>query len=173
MRWKGGLAIATCLGALSACGASGSHGGTGASVTSAFKLTRCMHAHGVSNFPDPTTGAGGQGFPISSTPGSGTVTVSGVALSGPAFRTAETACRLFGGGLGPPPLSEAQKQGMLSRARCIRAHGVPNYPDPVFGPEGEGAGVQLPSGLNPDSPAVRRAREACANVGTQIPGSGT
>ncbi len=175
VRWTDVLVPVICLGALNACGSSGSHGATVASATSAFKLTRCMHAHGISSFPDPTQGQGqgGQGFPITKTPGGSTLTVGGIAFNGPAFQAAEKACRLFGGGLSPRPLSETQKEAMLARARCIRKHGVPNFPDPVFGAGGEGAGVQLPPSLSPDSPAIRKARQACANVGTAIPGSAT
>jgi hypothetical protein len=162
-----------CLTVLAACGSSGTRGATNASANAAIALTQCMHSHGVSNFPDPTTGPGGSGFPIASTPGSSTVTVGGIAFSGPAFQGAEKACRLFGGGRRPPPISEAQKEGMLTKARCIRKHGVPNFPDPMFAPGGYGAGVNLPPNFNPNAPVFRRARQACANIGTRIPGSAT
>jgi hypothetical protein len=132
-----------------------------------------MHSRGITNFPDPTTGSGGSGFPISSSPGSSTVTVAGTAFSGPAFQAAEKACHLFGGGISHPPISEAQKEAMLAKARCIRRHGFPNFPDPFFAPGGHGVGINLPPGFNPDSPSVQKARRACANVGTSIPGSAT
>lgn len=158
---------------LAACGSSAGVGATNASANSAFALTRCMHSHGITNFPDPTTGPGGQGFPITSQPGQAAVTVAGITFSGPAFRAAEKACRLFGGGTSPPPISESQKEAMLARARCMRQHGVPNFPDPMFAPGGHGVGINLPPGINLESPAVRKARQACANVGTSIPGSAT
>jgi hypothetical protein len=42
----------------------------------------------------------------------------------------------------------------------MRAHGVSNYPDPVFPP---GGGIERPdlSGLNLNSPAVQRAIKVC------------
>ena len=162
-----------CLTVVAACGSSGMTGATDASANSAIGLTKCMHSHDVSNFPDPTTGPGGSGFPISSSPGSSTVTIAGITFSGPAFRAAERACRLFGGGLRPAPISEAQKERMLAKARCIREHGVPDFPDPTFAPGGYGVGINLPSNFNPNAPVVRKARQACANVGTGIPGSAT
>lgn len=173
MSWTAPAIGLLSLTVVAACGSSGTRGATNASANSAIALTQCMHSRGVSNFPDPTTGPGGSGFPIASTPGSSTVTVGGIAFSGPAFQAAEKTCRLFGGGLRPPPISEAQKEGMLAKARCIREHGVRNFPDPTFAPGGYGAGVNLPPNFNPDAPVVRRARQACANVGTGIPGSAT
>ncbi len=51
---------------------------------------------------------------------------------------------------------------------CMRAHGVPSFPDPTFGPGGEGAGVNFQE--NTSSPACQTASKACAHVGTNIPG---
>ena len=56
---------------------------------------------------------------------------------------------------------------MVANARCIREHGVPNFPDLTFGPDGEGAGVAFG---NASAPAFQRAGKACAHVETQIPG---
>jgi hypothetical protein len=110
------------------------------------------------------------GFSIGMTPGNSTVTVDGVGFSGPAFKAAEKACR-FGAGRGAP-LSEAQKQGMLESARCMRTHGVPNFPDPRFGPGGRGVMVPSGSQVNRNSPAFLAAAKACASVGVPIPGGG-
>ena len=61
---------------------------------------------------------------------------------------------------------------MVANARCIRKHGVPSFPDPTFGPGGEGAGVNLGPGAGRPSPAIEQAAKACAHVGTPIPGIG-
>ena len=50
--------------------------------------------------------------------------------------------------------------GGLKFARCMRAHGVPNFPDPAAG----GGGFQLVSRIDPQSPAFRAARQACAQL---------
>ena len=45
--------------------------------------------------------------------------------------------------------------GALAFARCMRAHGLSNFPDP-----GSGGGLQI-TGLNPRSPAFRSAQQVC------------
>lgn len=50
-------------------------------------------------------------------------------------------------------------------ADCMRSHGVPNFPDPSHG----GGGIQLPSGINPQSPAFQAAQKTCFKL---LPGGG-
>jgi len=56
----------------------------------------------------------------------------------------------------------------LALANCMRAHGVPNFPDPTDG----GGGVNLAgTGINPQSPAFKSARQVCAKLApTASPG---
>lgn len=147
---------------LAACGASGQPSGTttnaAAGVASQLELTQCMRAHGVPNFPDPRSGTGG--YSIGATPGSSTLTVDGTTFAGPAFESAVKTCRLFGGGSGPPPITEAQKRKAVAFARCIRKHGVPNYPDPIF-PAGGGIEQGGGAGINRGSPAFQSAVAVC------------
>ena len=42
----------------------------------------------------------------------------------------------------------------------MRSRGVDNFPDPSVG----GGGVDLPSGINPQSPAFKSAQRACAKL---------
>jgi hypothetical protein len=161
---------------LAGCGASGGTGtlAGGTSTTGGsnklFAMSRCMRAHGVSNFPDPTNSSGGGvGMSVTMTPGSSAVTVAGTTFSGPAFTAAEKACH-FGAYGSKPKLTEAQQQEMLKSAECMRRHGVPGFPDPIFGPHG---GVKTPSSkINHDSPAFEAAAKACVRVGMGIPGGG-
>jgi hypothetical protein len=48
----------------------------------------------------------------------------------------------------------------LKFANCVRAHGVPNFPDPTF-PRTGGLFIPAGSGVNPQSPAFKQARAAC------------
>lgn len=155
---------------LAACG-SGSVSPAGPTSTNdeAFATATCMRAHGVPNFPDPTAGSGGEGFSVAARPGSSSLTVDGIAFSGPAFEAADKACQLGNAG-SKPPITESMKEGMVAKAHCIRADGVPGFPDPTFG---LGIGLRLPPGMSPDSLAIQRAAKACAGVGIGIPGSGT
>jgi hypothetical protein len=97
--------------------------------------------------------------------------VNGVAVSGPAYPSAAKTCHLAGA-IGGGTLSAAQQQGMIAKAHCIRTHGVRNFPDPTFGPNGHGVKFIPPAGFNPQSPAAIKAAKACASVGTNIPGAG-
>jgi hypothetical protein len=160
---------------VSGCGVSGGSAGAGGTGTTGgssklLAISSCMRSHGISNFPDPTKSSGGDvGMSIAMTPGSPAVTVAGITFDGPAFTAAEKACHFAAYG-SPPKLTEAQKQGMLKSAECMRTHGVPNFPDPTFGPRG---GVKNPSNqINPNSPAFEAAAKACRHVGVGIPGGG-
>ena len=49
----------------------------------------------------------------------------------------------------------------LALANCMRAHGVPSFPDPG----GAGGGINLEgTGINPQSPAFKSGRKACARL---------
>lgn len=96
------------------------------------------------------------------------VTVDGITFSGPVFRSAVRACKMFGGGNTPAPIAESVKIGMIANARCWRKHGV-DVPDPTF-PASGGVQSTFGPGVDPQSPAAKRAATACARVGSQIPG---
>jgi hypothetical protein len=52
------------------------------------------------------------------------------------------------------------KQQTLAFARCMRAHGVLNYPDPTFGPDG-GIIRKNTNGVNPYSAPFQAAVKVC------------
>jgi hypothetical protein len=85
----------------------------------AVKFAECVRAHGVPHFPDP--GASGDiNF--------------GVDVSKAVFTAAVNACK----SLEPPgslssQRSTTQQSAALRFAQCVRAHGVPDFPDPVNG----------------------------------------
>jgi hypothetical protein len=62
------------------------------------------------------------------------------------------------GGPGPA-VSESQRVAALNDAACMRAHGLANFPDPTF--SGGNQQLNLGPGLNLNSPAVKKAAEAC------------
>jgi hypothetical protein len=125
----------------------------------AVAYSQCMRAHGLPNFPDPDskgriliTGSGPAGQSRADGPDS------------PAFRSADNSCkRLRPKG---PSGSDRQQQAqqMLKFAQCMRAHGVPNFPDPIV----SGGGIQIKlNGVNPNSPQFKSAQQACQSV---VPG---
>ena len=48
---------------------------------------------------------------------------------------------------------------LLKYAQCVRAHGVPNFPDPKAS-----GGLVIPNDINTDSPAFKAAEQACASL---------
>lgn len=169
---------------LAACGSSKPNT-TSASAASSMRangvaFANCIRSHGVPNFPDPSTSSGG-GVQIrqSARSGSGPSTeVNGVSVNGPAFRAAMQACRskLPNGGHPPPGGLAAVRQKALKFAACMRSHGVPNFPDPQVS-SGPGGGVAVRiggpgSGLNPNSPAMKSAAQACGSIIGKAPGPG-
>lgn len=48
---------------------------------------------------------------------------------------------------------------LLKYAECVRAHGVPRFPDPKAS-----GGLVIPNGINTESPAFAAAEQACAGL---------
>jgi hypothetical protein len=136
-----GMLAAACGGSPSSAGPGGSGGspsaGASAGSPSAVAYSGCMRSHGVPNFPDPTSGGDvakgdAQEFGVSSTE----------------YHAAQTACQhlypatggsiqqCYATGDCPPAVVQQALTLMRKYARCLRAHGVPDWPDPAIGPEG-------------------------------------
>lgn len=128
-------------------------------------MSRCMRANGVTNFPDPN----GHGINISGT---------GIDPRSPAFQAAQTKCfRLMpGGGPFSHKASAQQIRQADATARCMRAHGVTGYPDPIISSKpptslnpadygsieaGNGIIIAIPKTINERSPAFLSAQKAC------------
>ena len=107
-------------------------------------------ANGITDFPDPNSGGGIQ---IGSS--------SGIDPQGPQFQAAQKACQKY---LPVPDLSKAQiaqhEAQALELAKCMRANGVPNFPDPQFAANGAEMVKPVP-GLDPGSPTYQAAANKC------------
>lgn len=116
-----------------------------------------MRANGVPNFPDLNAG----GMLIGAT--GQTVSVNGFAVNAAAFADARTKCQKYlptHMATSLPQQAQQRARG-LRFARCMRSHGVPNFPDPkVLSSHGGNQVAYLP-GVNPQSPAVQSAAKAC------------
>jgi hypothetical protein len=131
-----------------------------------------MRANGVPNFPDPSPRGG---FDLSAAPG--------VDPAAPAFHTAQAKCAKLmaagavGGPLVPGASTHPSRQTMeklLRIARCMREHGIAQFPDPrteiPSNPASEGirevtnfdgAILLFPATMNIEAPAYRQALNAC------------
>ena len=131
----------------SACGASTV---TQTTTTGPVAFASCMRTNGVSNYPDPTS--------------SGLVkeSLQQLGVSSSRFRAAQSACRhlLPNGGAGPNPAQVQYVRALsVNFARCVRGHGVPNFPDPA-------SDGRIPDpatvGVDQGSPKFEAANQACA-----------
>ena len=126
-------------------------------LAQAEAYSQCMRRHGVPDFPDPVlTPSGGYGY-----------RTAGIDPHSAAFQGALQACRALPSPWQSTPrqLSPAQQQAWLSWAKCIRAHGVPNFPDPTF----SGNEVQVSGAGASASPQLQSAMAACKS---QMPSTG-
>ena len=160
-----GLTLAACGGSSSTnSGGSTSPQDTAAGNSKALQFAQCMRAHGVPNFPDPTGGR--LDLRVQQSP-NGT-SVNGVQVNGPTFQSAMKSCQsdLPNGGHPSAAGTAKARSQALAMARCMRSHGVPNFPDPQFqtGPNG-GIGVKISgAGINPSSPAFQTAQKDCGSI---------
>lgn len=145
---------------------------------SALAFAKCMRAHGVPNFPDPTPGGGFMFNP------------AGLDRSAPAYTRAQERCHKLAphGGLASPRATTQPSAHTLAKlrhiAQCMRKNGVSDFPDPTTSipPNPVGSGIGLitdydgaillfPSTLNMQSPAYQRATKACGALAAKL-GSG-
>jgi hypothetical protein len=164
-RWAGRLAGAAMLAGIAllagACGGGGSHPASGTrpgpgSVQQMDVFARCMRSHGEPGFYFAN--------PNSVSSATSVLTFRGFVVPGmnpqtPQFATAMAACKHLLPGGPPPPMTQAQKDRLLKFAACIRAHGYPSYPDPVF--QNGGVFEQQQSGIDQNSPRFQAAVKAC------------
>jgi hypothetical protein len=142
--------------------AAGSSSGAGPSLqqlyNDALAYVGCVHSHGDPNFPPPrmVNNAVQQVVGLGNQPG---------ATKGPQYRAANKACEylLPNSGAGP---SQAQVQQALAKglkfSECMRAHGIPDFPDPKQSKQGISIGPA--PGLAPNSPRFQAAQNDCRSL---------
>ena len=100
-----------------------------------------MHCTKASAFPDPTS--------------QGTISDAQAKITPGILKTYQQCRTLLPPGL--PQLTAAPREQLqtqaLQRAQCMRAHGVPNFPDPGSPP--------APGSIDPQSPAFQAAARTC------------
>jgi hypothetical protein len=116
---------------------------------------QCMRSHGVPAFPDPDS--------------SGRFAIKegdGIDINSAEYKAANDECK----SLLPVPSADQQSQdhdALLQYARCMRDHGIADFPDPSAS-----GGLQIEGGagdLNPSNPQFQAAQNACQQL---QPGNG-
>jgi len=134
-----------------------SHSTTAPKTNAAQSLVEwanCMRSHGDPNQPDPTIDS--HGVINIAIPGSA-IALSNAVHNGTApcngyLAAASSALRAGARDLTPP-----DQAALVQYAQCMRANGVPNYPDPGT----SGRTNFNEAGIDPNSPFFKRANEIC------------
>jgi hypothetical protein len=142
------------------CSASG---GSGAATTTTSgqqdaaavwrELVGCARANGMPNLPDPQIDSNGRANFPNGTP------------DPPA--SVRRACQAIYDRLPPSARDDEARppvdmQALLRYARCMREHGVADFPDPDA--EGNFRAPRGSTGLSPNSPSFQRAEQACRQL---------
>jgi hypothetical protein len=122
----------------------------------ALDYARCIRDNGYPEWPDPN--ADGQ-FMIRRD--------HGMSFDDPRRQAAMEACQALrppgmGAGIGPGGAMHLDQEALLEFARCMRANGVPQFPDP--GTSGGRVIIGQDSGIDPNDPTFRDALETCRQV---------
>jgi hypothetical protein len=118
----------------------------------------CMRGHGVLNFYF----SGSRGASNSST----ALSIMGHYVTGvnpqtSQFSAAMKACKHLLPGGGPRPLTQQQINQMVKFAACMRAHGYPDYPDPIV--RNGGVDQSLPANIDTNSAQFQAAEKTCSS----------
>jgi hypothetical protein len=143
--------MASLLMLAAACGGGGT---PSAQQNGAVAYAGCMRSHGVPNWPDPTSSGA---FDKSK------LTSQQLGASSSAVQAAQRACQhlLPNGGL-PPDQAQLQqiRAQALQYSHCMRANGVPNFPDPVS-TDRERIPDPASLGIDQGTPKFQAANRAC------------
>ena len=150
-----GLSVAACSAGSDSSGVASVSSSQAAGQTSShvsgkpstLAYAKCMQSHGIKNFPEPNSS--GQ---LTVTPGE-----SLPDFNSPQFQAAAKACV----SLHPAGVTPAQQAQQLDKdiayAKCMRSHGLTNFPDPDPS-TGDSFDLQ---GIDVNSPQVQSADKAC------------
>ncbi|MGN6168646.1 MAG: hypothetical protein ACTHQQ_10825 [Solirubrobacteraceae bacterium] len=146
-----------CFAVIVACGSSGNSFAARATGGPLLRYAQCMRAHRVARFPDPR-------------PTGGLIIPNDINTEAPAFKSAQQACAKLAQAPGGQKASESRRLQLLGLARCMRAHGVPSFPDPTTSPPppssgnaigGDGWYLALGTAQQRQSPTYQRAAAKC------------
>jgi hypothetical protein len=164
------LAAACSSGSPSSAGSAGSPAAAGsASTPSAVAYSHCMRSRGVPNYPDP----GSNGVPPKAD-------AQQLGVSSSQLQTAQRDCQTLYPATGgsfqqqaqqcymagdcPPAIVQQVLTQLRKLARCMRSHGVPNWPDPVADSQGQVSFDVSAQGIPRHSSQIDSQVQECGHV---------
>jgi hypothetical protein len=163
------LLAAACSGSPSLTGSGGSQdAGGSANSQQGLAYSACMRSHGVPKYPDANSSNElPNGLPK--------VDPQQLGVSSSQYQAAQRACAhvLPNGGHMSQAESQRDLRAMLRFARCMRSHGVPNWPDPTYdSAAGWGFNLVHVHGFDPNSPQIDHKMSECSQMlpaGVRVP----
>jgi hypothetical protein len=149
------LSTSTSGGSAASGGGSSSPESSASTQQKMVAYAQCMRTHGIPNFPDPTSGENTKEAAIRAFK----------EVSNSQVLAAQTACQHLQPNGGRPSQAELTQHlsDLLAFARCMRTHGIPNFPDPTSG--GQVTHEMLAkAGVDVHQSAVLQAADACVSV---------
>jgi hypothetical protein len=148
-----GHAVASLGTTTTTTGPSGAKGGSTTSpANSALAFVNCMRTHGEPNMPEPAI----EGHSVS------IVVTPGLDPNSPKFIAANKACKhvLPNNGVSKgATITPADQADYLKAVACMRSHGFPDFPDPVF--SNDNVTFNNPTHIDPNSPQYKTALAIC------------
>jgi hypothetical protein len=129
-------------------------GSTTNPANSALAFVNCLRTHGVPNMPEPVVS--GRNVHITVTPG--------LDPSSPQFIAADNACKHLLPDNGVPTrgtITPADQADYLRAVACMRSHGFPDFPDPVFH---DGTVTFNSRTIDPNTPQYKSALTICQEL---------
>ena len=143
--------VAACSGGSDSPGVAGGSPSPSSSASSQngpLAYSECMRSHGIPNFPDPNSQGG--------------IEFNATGVNQATLQAAQRACgslRDGGSANGGTPQDLAKE---LKFAKCMRSHGVTDFPDPNSNGGFSGTGSTAgPGAVNPQSPTFQSAQATC------------
>ena len=169
----GGAVALLAAGLLAGCGGSAHASSRTTVISSALAYANCMRSHRVPDFPDPNGEGEFQLRPVKVEAGR-TTPIEDLTPSSPAFQAAERVCGPFGsaGQQVTPAQEQLEFQKSLKAAACMRANGVPKYPDPTLIGGSVDHNFNRDLDINPSSPAFEQAAQKCGHGQPGLVGPG-
>jgi hypothetical protein len=149
--------VARLSAAATNAGTSANSSATSAQDTGMLALARCMRAHGLPNFPDPTSGGVFDKSKLQQTGYSG-AQIRAV-QDGPCKSTLPTAAP---SSPAVQTITTQQQQDYINAVACMRSHGFTNFPDPTFS-DGH-VTLTPPPGVDTNSTVFTNAQHICQQL---------
>ncbi len=150
------LSTSTSGGSPTSGGGSSSPESSASTQQKMVAYAQCMRTHGVPNFADPTSSEGNS---------KEAAIRAFKEVSNSQVLAAQTACQHLQPNGGRPTQAQlGQRLGdLLAFARCMRTHGIANFPDPTS--SGQVTHEMLAkTGVDVHQPAVLQAADSCVSV---------